>query len=145
MSSSGVILSFFLSPDEEYLLTLEADSYLRRYSLSGEMLGSSYLRKNISDVSGVELQYRDDDKACLRLSNDLCVISCSDWELVEYVSGCIGYSSSENIYILLTYSDSRYRLGYFHKRGVSEMVEFANEILDGWDLPSDVKRRYGID
>lgn len=145
MSSSGVILSFFLSPDEEYLLTLEADSYLRRYSLSGEMLGSSYLRKNISDVSGVELQYRDDDKACLRLSNDLCVISCSDWELAEYVSGCIGYSSSENIYILLTYSDSRYRLGYFHKRGVSEMVEFANEILDGWDLPSDIKRRYGID
>ena len=91
------------------------------------------------------MQYRDDDKACLRLSNDLCVISCSDWELAEYVSGCIGYSSSENIYILLTYSDSRYRLGYFHKRGVSEMVEFANEILDGWDLPSDVKRRYGID
>ncbi|MBR2739894.1 MAG: TIR domain-containing protein [Oscillospiraceae bacterium] len=145
MSSSGVIDCFFLSADERYLLTLEADSYLRRYSMSGEMLGSSYLRTNISSGSGVLLQYMDDDMICLRLNNDLCVISCEDWELMESVSGCIGYSAPDNRYIILTFSDSRQRLGYFPRRSVTEMVGYANEILDGWDLPSDVKRRYGID
>ena len=133
------------SPDGQELLTVETDCFLRRYRVEdGTLLGKSELYAAGSLVlKKITWDISDPDFLAIGLGNYLNLVSREDWEVFAYVPDCWGYLKATDSFCCVKGSN-RNEIGFFPRHTLPDLLDYAGEVLNGWDLSPTQKQQYGL-
>lgn len=147
-SETAKIYAFQLSPDGQYLLTVEADNSLRCYDANtGALLTRSSLYSSyIGDSTEFAWSFPDKDFFCLQIDTYMDLIHYEDWTAFAYISSCYGYMEAEDQFCCYDYdAESNRYYGAFARYDLPSLLQYGRDTLRGWQLSDAQRLRYGLD
>ena len=136
---------------QDDILIVTSDAKLSRYDWEGNLLGKSDLTvytsfyNSCSPSPGTDLNikwdFTKDGELLLGVFGLGNIIDCDTWESRAYILNYNCYDHSGNR--IVCYAD--YNLGYFPRYTTEEVIALALDQLNGYQLPEEIRRYYGID
>lgn len=146
-SETTAIYTFRFSPDDRYLLTVEADGSLHRYDAeTGKLLSRSALYcSNVQEYTDFEWTFPDRDFFCLKVDMYMNLVYYEDWTAFAYIPCCYGYMEQEDQFCCYDSTADGYRYGAFPRHDLAFLLAYGQETLHGWQLSEKQRMRYGLD
>lgn len=133
------------------ILIVTSDAKLSRYGWDGKQIGKSELTVYTSfyatyspspgEKSDIKWDFTEDGELALGIFGLGNIIDCEQWESRAYITNYNCFDPQGNR--ILCYSN--YNLGYFPRYTTEEVVALAVDQLNGYQLPEETRRYYGID
>ena len=133
------------------ILIVTSDAKLSWYDWNGNRLGKSELTvytsfyASCSPSPGKDLDikwdFTKDGELVLSIFGLGNIIDCETWESRAYILNYSCFDHSRNR--IVCYAD--YNLGYFPRYTTEEVIALAVDQLNGYQLPEETRRYYGID
>ncbi|MCR4606535.1 MAG: TIR domain-containing protein [Oscillospiraceae bacterium] len=145
---SSEILSASFTPDSRYLLTVETDGFMRRYSISdGKMLSKNelYFMNSVSNYTDINWKHSENGFLAVCIDDYLNLISMEDWGTFAYVAGCYGYIEDKDYFVCYDYSTGTKAYAGFRRYSHEALMDYGRSILNGWDMSETQRMEYGLD
>lgn len=146
--STPLGMCFYTNEDESFLLVPSIDGYLYRYDAkTGILLGQNDLTVHDSWDKHVEFRF-DNEKGLmfLQLGDSLSIIETGTWYEETSIQRCLGYHAPGDRFYVYSHPDEMtYRIGYFSRYSVDELIKKAKDVLKNNTMPDEVKAEYGIE
>ena len=140
-------LTQYLTRDGMYLLTVETDSYLRVYRTDDASLVSQSSIYTSGSITMEDFRWQETSEGFIILfvNNYADLISMDDWGVFAYVPQCYGYMESQDFFPCYRLTDSLdYEYGGFPRHSVDSLIVYGKTLLNGWEMPDELKMLYGI-
>ena len=133
-------------PTGEVLCFQCSDGGLYRYSAQGELLSVTDLARYTNAASFPDFQWCFLDNGDLVLNTDKVfnLISHDGWKVASYAIDCLAYLPGQDWIVTHKSTGGGYEVGYFRRCTTEELVEKGRALLDGAELSTEQKSRYGI-
>ncbi len=144
----GGLMHFTDKNGQELLLVPYSDGTLFRYNWdTGEFIGKT--DTDLVDVIKIDATLTYDDSQGIlyeKLGDNLCMIDTDSWITTADIGGCIGHHIPTDTFFTYSYEESskKARVGYFEHYTLDDLINKANNILQGMEMSEDEKTVYGI-
>ncbi len=82
----------------------------------------------------------------IRLEDLMDVVDLESGVEIAYIANCFGHQESRDIFVTRARDEEGVeRAGYYKRYSVNELIEKAHKILNGAELSTETKSRYGIE
>lgn len=130
------------------LLAACSSGTLYRYdAATGELLGKTDLTESLSNTNNVVFTF-DTESHLLYMQNGDCmsVVDTEIWYEELYLRRCLGYHApSDRFYAYAVPDSNTMTPGYFRHYSLEDLINKAESILQGTEMPDEVKAEYGIE
>ncbi len=133
--------------EEGDLLVIYSDGGLFRYDTETGSLIKKIEASVYFGYKGEATFETDKENALMYISMDnlVDVIDLESGVEIAHITDCYGHHMGRDIFITRAKESGKdYRIGYYKRYSVKELIDKANDILKGARLPEDVRSRYGI-
>ncbi len=129
------------------LVVMYSDGGLFRYDTETGALIKKIEASVYFGYKGVAEFETDKDTGLMYISmeNLVDVIDLDNGVEIAHITDCYGHHKGRDIFITRAKESGKdYRIGYYKRYSVKELIDKAKDILKGARLPEDVRSRYGI-
>ncbi|MBQ6322425.1 MAG: hypothetical protein IJI24_06090, partial [Lachnospiraceae bacterium] len=139
-------LSASFTPDGKTLLTVDLSGYLRRYrAKDGQLLGRTDLYySSLYNSTKIEWQFTERGFFTVKVDSVLNMIRYQDWEVFTYLTSSMGYLEEEDFFVCSIYAGDGENYSGFKRYSPQQLMDYAEELLNGWDLNDTQKTKYGL-
>ena len=130
------------------LLAALTNGTLYRFNANtGELLGKTELSETLSFMNPATFIFdRGSNLLYVKNGDRMSVLDTETWYEELYLSRCLGYHQpSDRFYSYSVPEASTITLGYFKHYSMEDLIQKAKDILQGAELPDEVKMEYGIE
>ena len=129
------------------ILVVYSDGFLFRYNaLTGELVAKSEISSYSNATPNAEFSI-DYDAGFLYIQQfELTgVVDLNSWVELAYIENSFGhYAPLDRFYTYAYEIESHHSIGYFRHYSLEEIIEMANNLLGGAEMPDALRSRYGI-
>ena len=146
IASTPLAMSFCNANDEDVLLVAYNDGYLFRYDPNtGDYLGKSKFSIDPVDLDASISYDPSSGYVYIQTYQTLDVIELTKWYEVASLERCLGHHEpTDTFYSLWFMSSNEHKLGRFDHYSIEELMDKANEILQGEEISENLRADYGI-
>ena len=139
--------TFMDDPEASILLVMFSDGTLTEYdALSGEFISSTEVSCYSNYFPQAEFDI-DSDNGILyvTMGNLLDMVDLDSMVETAYITECLGYNHTSDRFYTMSYTSSDERhIGYFRHYTLEDLIDKADGILSGTQMPQEMRSRYGL-
>lgn len=122
----------------EYLLAYDAEN--------GDLIGKYSLSYNLTVIDTPTFTFDDKQHALyVQIFDTMCVFDTEAWLEIATIDNCYCYHEGSDRFYTYSYKyTDTCSLGYFQKYSLEDLIEKANNILGGLEMPEEYKSKYGL-
>lgn len=143
-------IDFVRVGDQDLFLIMFNDGCLYAYSPDIEVVATATVgaRFVFNQFSAIPLDYcyrEDGHQLFIMGENFVSVLAVDEWYETTFIDNCISYSeSSDRFFVSYQVEDTVTAVGYFDRYSDEELIERAEDYLDGTELSDAQRAQYGI-
>ena len=140
---------FYNEPDieESVLLVAFSEGSLMKYRCStGEFVSKSDISAYEAFSDNAEFMIDQENKLLyITIDRLVDIVDLDSWLEIACVEECFGYHKGTDRFYTTSFTDSRHKqIGYFKHYTTEDLVEKAEKILQGSEMPAEMRAQYGL-
>ena len=128
------------------LIVVYSDGFLYRYDMeTGEYIAKTELTYS-SSTDNMTFEF-DQEKSRLYVCGGkvLDIVDTDSWLELTYLTNAIGYHRETDSFIVYAYDTSHVeKIGYYKQYTLEELIQRAEDMVEGSEMSEDFKKSYGI-